>query len=150
VLGTVFQAGGGGGMKVLSLFDGISCGMVALERAGIPVERYVAYEIDQNAIKVSQKNYPQIEHCGDVTTADFKQYQGFDILIGGSPCQDLSNYKYDRGDVKGLEGEKSRLFFHYVRALKECRPKYFLLENVASMNGVGLMLSAMSLAYNLC
>ena len=73
-------------MKVLSLFDGISCGMVALERAEIPVERYVAYEIEPNAIKISKKNYPQIEHCGDVTTADFAQYQGFDLLIGGSPC----------------------------------------------------------------
>ena len=120
-------------MKILSLFDGISCGMVALERAGIPVERYVAYEIDPNAIKISKKNYPQIEHCGDVTTADFTQYAGFDLLIGGSPCQDLSNYKYDRGDVKGLEGSKSNLFYHFVRALKECKPKYFLLENVASM-----------------
>lgn len=120
-------------LKVLSLFDGISCGMVALERAGIPVERYVAYEIEPNAIKVSKKNYPQIEHCGDVTTADFSQYSGFDLLIGGSPCQDLSNYKYDRGDVKGLEGTKSNLFYHFVRAIKESRPKYFLLENVASM-----------------
>ena len=120
-------------MKILSLFDGISCGMVALERAGIPVERYVAYEIEPNAIKISKKNYPQIEHCGDVTTADFTQYAGFDLLIGGSPCQDLSNYKYDRGDVKGLEGSKSNLFYHFVRALKECKPKYFLLENVASM-----------------
>lgn len=73
-------------MRVLSLFDGISCGMVALERAGIPVERYVAYEIDENAIKVSKHNYPQIEHCGDVTKADFTQYKGFDLLIGGSPC----------------------------------------------------------------
>ena len=73
-------------MKVLSLFDGISCGMVALERAGIPVERYVAYEIDEDAIKVSMHNYPQIEHCGDVTKADFTQYKGFDLLIGGSPC----------------------------------------------------------------
>jgi DNA (cytosine-5)-methyltransferase 3A len=120
-------------MKVLSLFDGISCGMVALERAEIPVERYVAYEIEPNAIKISRKNYPQIEHCGDVTTADFTQYQGFDLLIGGSPCQDLSNYKYDRGDVKGLEGNKSNLFYHFVRALHEMKPKHFLLENVASM-----------------
>ena len=120
-------------MKVLSLFDGISCGMVALERAGIPVERYVAYEIEPNAIKISKKNYPQIEHCGDVTTADFTQYADFDLLIGGSPCQDLSNYKYDRGDVKGLAGEKSCLYYHFVRAIKEVKPKYFLLENVASM-----------------
>lgn len=73
-------------MKVLSLFDGISCGMVALERAGIPVERYVAYEVEPNAIKISKKNYPQIEQCGDVTKADFTQYEGVDLLIGGSPC----------------------------------------------------------------
>ena len=69
-------------MKVVSLFDEISCGMVALERAGIPVERYVAYEIDENAIKVSKHNYPQIEHCGDVFNSDFSKYQGFDLLIG--------------------------------------------------------------------
>lgn len=118
-------------MKVLSLFDGISCGMVALERADVPVERYVAYEIDKYAIQISNKNYPQIVQCGDVTTADFTEHH--DLLIGGSPCQDLSNYKYDRGDVKGLEGSKSNLFYQYVRALYESKPKYFLLENVASM-----------------
>ena len=73
-------------MKVLSLFDGISCGRLALERAGIPVERYVAYEIDENAIKVSKANWNDIEYCGDVTTADFTQYKGFDAVIGGSPC----------------------------------------------------------------
>ena len=116
-------------MKVLSLFDGISCGMVALERAGIPVERYVAYEIDKYAIQISKKNYPQIEHCGDVTTADFTQYKGFDLLIGGFPCQDLCGM----GSREGLAGEKSKLFFEFVRALKEVNPKYFLLENNASM-----------------
>ena len=65
----------------MSLFDGISCGMVALERAGLQVDRYVAYEIDKYAIQVSEKNYPQIEHCGDVTMADFSQYNGFDLLV---------------------------------------------------------------------
>lgn len=121
-------------MKVLSLFDGISCGMVALERAGIPVERYVAYEIDPYAIKASEKNYPMIEHCGDVTQADFSQYSDFDLVIGGSPCQDLSIYKTSSAEGwRGLEGSKSNLYYHYVRALKECKPKYFLLENVASM-----------------
>ena len=80
-------------MKVLSLFDGISCGMVALERTGITVGRYVAYEIEPNAIKISEKNYPQIEHKGDVTTADFREYANFDLLIGGSPCQSLSIVK---------------------------------------------------------
>lgn len=78
-------------MKILSLFDGISCGRVALERAGIPVERYVAYEIEPNAIKISKKNYPDIEYCGDVTKADFTQYRGqIDLVIAGSPCQSLS------------------------------------------------------------
>ena len=118
-------------MKVLSLFDGISCGMVALERAGIPVERYVAYEIEQSAIKISEKNYPQIEHCGDVTVADFTQYQGFDLLIGGSPCQSLSIIQaHKRQNLKG----KSKLFFEFVRALETVKPRYFFFENVASMN----------------
>lgn len=116
-------------MKVLSLFDGISCGIVALERAGVIVDRYVAYEIDKYAIQISKKNYPQIEHCGDVTTADFTQYKGFDLLIGGSPCQDLCSM----GSHKGLAGEKSSLFFEFARALAEVKPKYFLLENNASM-----------------
>lgn len=118
-------------MKVLSLFDGISCGMVALERAGIPVERYVAYEIEPNAIKISKKNYPQIEHCGDVTVADFTQYRGFDLLIGGSPCQSLSIVQSKTR--QHLDG-KSKLFFQFVRALQEVKPRYFLFENVASMN----------------
>lgn len=116
-------------LKVLSLFDGISCGMVALERAGILVEKYVAYEIDANAIKCSEYNYPQIEHKGSVVGADFSQYEGFDLLIGGSPCQDLCGM----GGRQGLEGEKSKLFYEYLRALKEVKPKYFLLENNASM-----------------
>lgn len=117
-------------MKVLSLFDGISCGMVALERAGIKVDKYVAYEIDENAIKVSKANYPQIEHCGDVTVADFTQYEGFDLLIGGSPCQDLCGM----GSREGLKGSKSGLFFEFLRAKTEMNPKYFLLENNASMS----------------
>lgn len=118
-------------MKVLSLFDGISCGMVALERAGIPVERYVAYEIEPNAIAISKYNYPQIVHKGDVTTADFTQYKGFDLLIGGSPCQSLSIVQSQTR--QHLDG-KSKLFFEFVRAKEEMQPKYFLFENVASMN----------------
>lgn len=117
-------------MKVLSLFDGISCGMVALERAGIAVEKYVAYEIEPNAIKISKKNYKQIEHMGDVTKADFSQYRGYELLIGGSPCQSLSIIQSKTR--KNLDG-KSKLFFEFVRALKEVKPKYFLFENVASM-----------------
>ena len=113
-------------MKVLSLFDGISCGMVALERAGIPVERYVAYEIEPNAISVSEDNYPFIEHCGDVTTADFTKYKGFDLVIGGSPCQGFSF----AGKQLNFDDPRSKLFFEFVRAVEEVQPKYFLLENV--------------------
>lgn len=113
-------------MKVLSLFDGISCGMVALERAGIPVERYVAYEIDETAISISKKNYPNIEHCGDVTTADFSQYAGFDLILGGFPCQDLSINKANR---QGLKGSRSSLFWVLARAIATVKPRYFLVEN---------------------
>lgn len=120
-------------MKVLSLFDGISCGMVALERAGIPVERYVAYEIEPNAIKISQKNYPKIEHCGDVTKADFTQYLGFDLLIGGSPCTNWSCAKNHKAKEKKElfinEGIGWELFKQYARALEEAKPRYFLYEN---------------------
>lgn len=120
-------------MKVLSLFDGISCGRVALERAGIPVERYVAYEIDKNAIKISQKNWPDIEQCGDVTTADFTQYQGFDLLIGGSPCTNWSCAKNHKAKEKKElfinEGMGWELFKQYARALEESNPTFFLYEN---------------------
>lgn len=118
-------------MTVLSLFDGISCGRVALERAGIPVERYVAYEIEPNAIAISRKNWPDIEQCGDVTKADFSPYRGFDLGIGGSPCQSLSIVLSKTR--KHLDG-KSKLFWEFVRALEEAKPKWFLFENVASMN----------------
>lgn len=118
-------------MKVLSLFDGISCGRVALERMGANIEKYYAYEIEQNAITISQKNYPDIIHCGDVTKADFTQYKGIDLLIGGSPCQSLS---ITRSKTREHLDGKSKLFFEFARALKEAQPKYFLFENVASMN----------------
>ena len=122
-------------MRVLSLFDGISCGMVALERVGIPVEQYVAYEINEPSIAISKKNYPLIEHKGDVTSADFSEYVGFDLLIGGSPCQDLSilNTVYRQTGETGLKGKKSKLFYSFVDALHTVDPKYFLFENVASM-----------------
>lgn len=118
-------------MKVLSLFDGISCGQIALERAGIPVEKYFASEIKDNAIKVTQQNYPNTEQIGDVTKIDFSRYKGVDLLIGGSPCQDLSIAMSGR---KGLDGNQSSLFHYYVEALKVIRPKYFFLENVARMS----------------
>jgi DNA (cytosine-5)-methyltransferase 3A len=117
-------------MKVISLFDGISCGRVALDRAGIEIEKYVAFEIDKNAIAISKKNYPDIVHCGDVTTADFTAFSDFDLLIGGSPCQSLSIVQSKTR--QNLDG-KSKLFFEFVRAFEEMKPKYFLFENVASM-----------------
>lgn len=117
-------------MKVISLFDGISCGRVALEELGVIVEDYVAYEIDKNAIYISNKNYPDIKQNGSVIGADFSKYKDYDLLLGGSPCQDLSIQRKDR---KGLEGNKSSLFWEYKRALDEVQPKWFLFENVAKM-----------------
>lgn len=114
-------------MIVLSLFDGISCGRLALERAGIPVEKYYASEIDKHAIQVAQKNYPDTIQIGDCTKIDYKKYAGkIDLLIGGSPCQGFSF----AGKQLNFADPRSRLFFEFVRALKELKPKYFLLENV--------------------
>lgn len=118
-------------MKVLSLFDGISCGRVALERAGVPVGVYHAYEINGPAIQISRKNWPGIIHEGDVTVADFTKYRGFELLMGGSPCQSLSIVQSKTR--QHLDG-KSKLFFEFVRAKEETRPRWFLFENVASMN----------------
>jgi DNA (cytosine-5)-methyltransferase 3A len=120
-------------MKVLSLFDGISCGMVALERAGIQVNKYVAYEIEQNAIEVSKTNYPQIEHKGDVFKANYNEGE-FDLLIGGSPCTYWSIAKGSDGRETTSSGFGWELFMQYVRALKEAKPKYFLYENNESMS----------------
>lgn len=129
-------------MNILSLFDGISCARVALERVGIPVEAYYASEIDKYAIQISKKNYPDIIQIGDVKQVErligdenkcsgvFIGKNNIDLLIGGSPCQDLSIAKKDR---KGLDGERSGLFWEYVRILNEVKPKYFILENVNSM-----------------
>ncbi len=129
-------------MKVLSLFDGISCARVALDYAGIKVEGYWASEIDKNAIEISKRNYPDIKHIGDIKCVAIEKggvvWEGggfrfstkIDLLIGGSPCQDLSIAKQGR---KGLDGERSSLFWEYVRVLNELKPKYFILENVASM-----------------
>ena len=83
-------------MKVLSLFDGISCGYVALQRAGIPVEEYSAFEIDDDAIKVSQQNFPTINRYGNVIGADYTQFSGYDLIIGGSPCSWWSNARANR------------------------------------------------------
>ena len=114
-------------MRVLSLFDGICCGHLALERAGIKIDSYDAYEIEKNAIKATETNFPDVIQHGDVTIEDFTKYKGkIDLLIGGSPCTNLSM----AGNSQGLKGSQSKLFYEYARAIKEAQPKYFLLENV--------------------
>jgi DNA (cytosine-5)-methyltransferase 3A len=117
-------------MNVLSLFDGISCAKVALDRVGLPVKTYYASEIDKSAIAVSTANHPDLVRLGDVCTIDPATLPPIDLLIGGSPCQDLSIAKKDR---KGLAGSRSSLFWEYVRLWKALRPRWFVLENVASM-----------------
>lgn len=119
-------------MRVLSLFDGISCGMLALERAGVPVEAYDAFEIDKYALTVSNKNYPEINHHGNVFDGDFTQFKDYDLLLGGSPCTYWSIAKKDREiDSNGMG---FKLFMEYVRALKESECKYFLYENNYSIH----------------
>lgn len=113
-------------INVLSLFDGISCGQIALERQGIEIENYFASEIDKHAIKVTQTNYPKTIQLGDVTKITSKDLPKIDLLIGGSPCQGFSFI----GKGLNFEDTRSKLFFEFVRLLKECKPKYFLLENV--------------------
>jgi len=125
-------------MNVLSLFDGMSCGRIALERCGFKVENYFASEIDKHAIKVSKANYPDTVHLGDVTGVRTKNqmlviphengngHQRIDLLIGGSPCQGFSF----AGGQLAFDDPRSKLFFEYVRLLEELKPRYFLLENV--------------------
>lgn len=113
-------------MNVLSLFDGMSCGRIALERAGVPVTNYFASEVDKYAIAVSKQNYPDIKHIGDVTQVRASDLPQIDLLIGGSPCQGFSF----AGKQLNFDDPRSKLFFEFVRLLKETKPKYFLLENV--------------------
>jgi DNA (cytosine-5)-methyltransferase 3A len=113
-------------MNVLSLFDGMSCGMIALERLGIPVDNYYASEIDKYAIQVSQANYPDIIQVGDVTELDTSTLPKIDLIMGGSPCQGFSF----AGKQLAFNDPRSALFFEFVRCVEELKPKYFLLENV--------------------
>jgi site-specific DNA-cytosine methylase len=117
-------------MNVLSLFDGISCGQIALERAGLQVDNYFASEIEESSILVTQTNYPNTIQLGDVTKLKVDGFSKIDLLMGGSPCQDLSNVNMNR---EGLKGAKSKLFWEYAKILETVKPKYFLLENVARM-----------------
>lgn len=124
------------GINVVSLFDGASCAMVALKEMGIKVNKYIASEIDVNAIVVSENHHPEIIQVGDIKSLDYNKILEMcdgkvDLLIGGSPCQDLSIAKSNR---EGLKGSRSGLFWNYVEAKEKLNPKYFVLENVASMS----------------
>lgn len=123
------------GIRVLSLFDGISCGQVALERAEVEVDKYFASEIDKHAIKITQKNYPRTVQLGDINNIGINKYSDIDLLIGGSPCRNLSKIATQGGSLnwkdfkEGLVGD-SALFFNYLEILRMTKPKYFLFENV--------------------
>ena len=113
-------------MNVLSLFDGMSCGQIALEKVGFQVDKYFASEIDKYAIKVAKANYPDMVHIGDVRDVKADDLPQIDLLIGGSPCQGFSF----AGKQLNFDDPRSKLFWEYVRLLRELQPKYFLLENV--------------------
>ena len=113
-------------MNVLSLFDGMSCGQNALNRANIKYNNYYASELDKYAIEVTQDNYPQTVQIGDATKIEASTLPEIDVLIGGSPCQGFSRI----GNNLNFDDPRSMLFFNYVKILRTCKPKYFLLENV--------------------
>jgi len=114
------------GLNVLSLFDGISCGQIALERSGIEVSKYFASEINKTAIKITKEHYPHTIHLGDVTKVSKSDLPAIDLIIGGSPCQGFSF----SGKQLNFKDPRSKLFFEFVRLIKECKPKYWMLENV--------------------
>jgi len=113
-------------MNVLSLFDGMSCGRIALDQLGIKVDNYYACEIDKYAMQVSQANYPEIIQLGDVCDVKSEDLPKIDLILAGSPCQGFSF----AGKQLAFDDPRSALFFEFIRLLKECKPKYFLLENV--------------------
>lgn len=113
-------------MKVLSLFDGMSCGRIALDQLGIPVDKYYASEIDKYAIQVAQANYPDTIHIGDICNLEPEDYKDIDLILAGSPCQGFSF----AGKQLAFDDPRSALFFEFIRLLKAIKPKYFLLENV--------------------
>ena len=118
------------GLKVLSLCGGIETGLLALIKLGIPVKEYHTYEILPEAIEVSSYHFPWIKHHGDLIGADFSQFKGFDLVIGGTCCQSLSKVRIDDKNINsGLLG-KSGIVYEFERALKEIQPKWFMAENV--------------------
>lgn len=125
------------GINVLSLFDGMSSGQIALQKLGIKVNNYFAAEIDKHAIKVTQHNFPNTIQLGDVTKIKAFDLPKIDLLIGGSPCQGFSF----AGKQLAFDDPRSKLFFEFVRLKKECNPTYFLLENVKMKKEFELIIS---------
>lgn len=125
------------GITVLSLFDGMSCGQLALQKLGIEVKQYYAAEIDKHAIQVTQHNFPNTIQLGDVTKVFAKDLPKIDLLIGGSPCQGFSF----AGKQLAFDDPRSKLFFEFVRLKNECNPTYFLLENVKMKKEFELIIS---------
>lgn len=120
-------------MNILSLFDGMACGMLAMQKAGVKVDTYTAYEIDKYAIQTATHNFPMIKECGDIFSADFTQYKDIDYIIGGSPCTywSIAQKNNRETEASGLGWE---LFSQYVRALNAVKPKFFIYENNKSMS----------------
>jgi DNA (cytosine-5)-methyltransferase 3A len=120
-------------LNILSLFDGMACGVLAMQKAGVKVDTYTAYEIDKYAIQTATHNFPMIKECGDVFSADFTQYKDIDYIIGGSPCTywSIAQKNNRETEASGLGWE---LFSQYVRALNDVKPKFFIYENNKSMS----------------
>lgn len=120
-------------MNILSLFDGMCCGMLAMMKSGVKVDEYIAYEIDKYAIQTATHNFPMIKECGDVFKADFTQYKDIDYIVGGSPCTywSIAQKNNRETEASGLGWE---LFSQYVRAVREVKPKFFIYENNKSMS----------------
>jgi len=114
-------------MNVVSYFDGISCGQIALDKLNIKIDNYFAYEIDKKAIEVTLRNYPSTKQMGDVCSAKLNKLPKIDLLIGGSPCQGFSSI----GKQLNFYDKRSKLFFEFVKAKEFLKPKYFFLENVS-------------------
>lgn len=121
------------GVNILSLFDGMACGMLAMQKAGVKVDTYTAYEIDKYAIQTATHNFPMIKECGDIFSADFTQYKDIDYIIGGSPCTywSIAQKNNRETEASGLGWE---LFSQYFRALNAVKPKFFIYENNKSMS----------------
>ena len=113
-------------MRVLSLFDGMSCGQIAINKLGIKDYTYYASEIDKYAISITQKNFPNTIQVGDITKLSGNEFSNIDLMLAGSPCQGFSF----AGNQLAFDDPRSKLFFEFVRLLKKIKPKYFLLENV--------------------